>query len=446
MPVPVCRKGVYWHDINGLYFPGTNTCVIHQPRPKRSSMFNSIFKKKPAPVAVRDPAKTDFCYYPFFQVLVSADGKYMPCSHHVSYMTDGQSEITTQTHSIEDAWNSDYMQTLRSNFKNNIRSEGCSQCWKEQALGLKPMRYDSYGYNIPESQVQHPETPMRVEINASNVCNLRCRICWSNASTRWIKEAKELYGAPGELHFNMTPENVAAIRKWVPHFTQIGFFGGEPLMSQENLDLMRYCVETGHARHISLLINTNTTIYSDEIIYLFKQFKNVYLNFSIDDIGKRFEYQRSGARWDEVVENLKKFTSQGGYNGGDQIECKICCSVTSMNIYYFPEYFEFMNEHFPGLPVFWNLVFQPWQLSIQLLPAEIKELIANRLKNYVQTTYQIEERRTKTIENLISYLQGNDERGFHHFFSHIERHDKYRQENFADTFPEFYAVIEKYRQ
>ncbi len=407
-------------------------------------MLNKLFKRKEAEVK-RDPSKTDFCYYPFFQVLLSADGKYMPCSHHVSYMTKEGKEITAETHSIEDAWNSDYMNTLRNNFRNNVRSRGCNQCWKEQALGLKPMRYDSYEYAIPESQVTNPESPMRVEINASNVCNLRCRICWSNASSRWIKEAKELYGEDGEIHLNMTPDNQAIIRKWVPHFTQIGFFGGEPLMSQENIELMRYCVQTGHSSHISLLINTNATIYSDELVSLFKQFKNVFLNFSIDDIGARFEYQRSGAVWTEVVENIKKYISHGGFTGDDQLQCKICCSVTAMNIYYFPEYFEFMNEHLPGLPVFWNLVFQPYQLSIQLLPRAVKDLIAERLRNFVRTTYRMEERRTKTIENLITYLDGHDDRDFGEFFRHITRHDKFRIESFQQTFPEFYAVIEKYK-
>ncbi len=127
----------------------------------------------------------------------------------------------------------------------------------------------------------------------------------THASTRWIREAKRLYGYPGELHFNMTPENQAIIREWVPNFDQIGFFGGEPLIAQENIDLMRFCVETGHAQHISLLINTNATIYTDEIVTLFKHFKQVYLNFSID-IETRFEYQRSGANWNEVLENLEE--------------------------------------------------------------------------------------------------------------------------------------------
>ena len=131
-------------------------------------MLNRLFKKKETELK-RNQSKTDFCYYPFFQVLLSADGKYMPCSHHDAFMDEGGKEITANNYTIEEAWNSEYMQTLRSNFNNNIRSKGCNQCWKEQALGLKPMRYDSYGYNIPESQVQNPKTPMRVEIHASHV-------------------------------------------------------------------------------------------------------------------------------------------------------------------------------------------------------------------------------------------------------------------------------------
>lgn len=408
-------------------------------------MLNSLFKKRKEQEARRNPDTSDFCYYPFFQVLVSADGKYMPCSHHDGYIADGGKVMTVKDFSIDQAWNSEYMTTLRNNFLCNTRHKGCSHCWKEQGLGLKPMRYDSYGYGIQEEQVQAPISPKRVEINASNVCNLRCRICGPHASTRWIKEAKELYGQDGELHFNMTPENQATIRKWVPHFEQIGFFGGEPLMSQENIELMRYCVETGHAKHISLLINTNATIYTNEILSLLQQFKQVYLNFSIDDIGARFEYQRSGAKWTEVLTNLEKFVGSGGYTGMEQLQLKICCSVTAMNIYYFPEYFHFINDCFPGLPVFWNLVFSPAELSMQIFPKAVKDIIAHRLRTEVKATYAFEELRTRTVENLVAYLYGDNGLSFDMFFSYVERHDKFRHESFPTVFPEFWEIIKSYK-
>ncbi|MBK8698403.1 MAG: hypothetical protein IPN29_02165 [Saprospiraceae bacterium] len=171
----------------------------------------------------------------------------------------------------------------------------------------------------------------------------------------------------------------------------------------------------------------------------------MFLNFSIDDIGKRFEYQRSGAKWDEVVANMKRYIKHGGYTFDHTIECKICCSVTNMNIYYFPQYFEFMNKEFPGLPVFWNLIYEPWQFSIELLPNPVKEIIRNQLQNFVKTTYKIEEGRTKTIENLITFLNNTIEKDFSGFFTKIEAHDKFRQESFKDTFPEFWEVISAYK-
>ena len=392
----------------------------------------------------RTPENSDFCYYPFFQVLMTAGGKYMPCSKHEEFVTHQGRVLTSEKDSIEDAWNSDYMIELRESFHTGRKMKGCNECWREQAIGLRPMRYDSFGYNVSESQVKEPITPMRVEINASNICNLRCRICMPTASHRWIPEAKKLYNWNEEHHFNMTPQNIEAIKSWVPNFTQIGLFGGEPLMSEENLDILRYCVETGHSKHISILLNTNGTIYTDEIVQLFLQFKKVYLNFSLDDIAERFEYQRNGAKWEEVFLNVKKYLKHGGHTDADTIEAKICCSVTNMNIWYFPEYFAFINEHFPGMPVYWNLVYAPWEFSIEILPQEVKSKIRERLRNYVTTTYQMSREKTKTIEDLILFLDNKIDKDFKGFFQKIEMHDAYRKESFSETFPEWWDVIKEY--
>jgi sulfatase maturation enzyme AslB (radical SAM superfamily) len=376
---------------------------------------------------------------------MSAEGKFKPCSKHGDFITHGGEVLKVGEATLEDAWNSDYMKDLRESFHTKVRRPGCSECWRMQDMGIRPMRLDSFEYGVPESQVMKPESPMRVEVCASNICNLRCRICMPTASHRWIPEAKKLYGWDETIHFNMTPENVDIVRSWVPNFTEIGFFGGEPLISRENIDLMKYCVETGHSKHITLLLNTNTTVYTDEIVGLFKQFKHVFLNFSIDDIGARFEYQRNGAKWNKVVENMKKYISHGGFDYSSTIECKICCSVSTMNIFYFPEYFEFMNENFPGLPVYWNLIYEPWMFSMEALPAPVKDVIRDRLKNFVKTTYKMSTARTKTIEDLIIYLDNTVDRDFGEFFRRIEQHDRYRGQSFAETFPEFWEIILPYR-
>jgi len=395
-------------------------------------------------IPLRTPENSDFCYYPFFQVLMTAGGKYMPCSKHEAFITHEGRILNAEHDSIEDAWNSDYMKELRASFHTGTKMKGCNECWREQEMGLRPMRFDSFGYNVQEGQVKNPLIPMRVEINASNICNLRCRICMPTASHRWIPEAKKLYNWNEEHHYNMTPQNIEAIKSWVPNFTQIGLFGGEPLMSEENLEILRYCVKTGHCKHISILLNTNGTVYSDEIVKLFLQFQKVYINFSLDDIKERFEYQRNGAKWEEVFRNVKNYIRFGGHSDSDTIEAKICCSVTNINIWYFPEYFAFMNENLPGMPVYWNLVYAPWEFSIEILPDEVKSKIRERLREYVKTTYHMTREKTKTIEDLILFLDNKIDKDFTSFFKKIDIHDAYRKEDFAKTFPEWYDVIKQY--
>ena len=47
---------------------------------------------------------------------------------------------------------------------------------------------------------------------------------------------------------------------------------------------------------------------------LLKKFQLVQLDFSIDDIGERFEYQRYPAKWSEVVDNLQWFIDNAPHN------------------------------------------------------------------------------------------------------------------------------------
>lgn len=61
--------------------------------------------------------------------------------------------------------------------------------------------------------------------------------------------------------------------------------------------------------------NTNGTILpSQELLNLWKQFRIVQLDFSIDDVGNRFEYQRYPANWNEVIGNLRWYIDNSPVN------------------------------------------------------------------------------------------------------------------------------------
>jgi hypothetical protein len=54
--------------------------------------------------------------------------------------------------------------------------------------------------------------------------------------------------------------------------------------------------------------------------------------------------------------------------------------------------------------------------------------ITEKLKNYVSTTYEMDELRTKNIDSRIAFLNVHDDRDFGKFFRHTARHHKYRAE------------------
>jgi len=378
-------------------------------------------------------------------IMMNADGTYKPCCKYQGNITHEGEVLSAENSSLKEAWESDSLNELRKDLLKNKKPSGCKVCWKEEAAGIQSMRFDSYNYGVTKEILEEHPFPVRLDIYPSNICNLQCRICSPNYSTKWIQEAKETMNIVEERHMNLTPENQDWIEKWLPHIKEIGLFGGEPLYLKECIRIMELCVERNEAKHIKLLINTNATIYSEKLVQLFKAFDKVLLNFSIDDVGERFEYQRKGAKWLESIENIRSYVSVGGFRHRDQIECKICCTVSAMNIYYLPEFLQWLNSEFPGMKVYLNMLHGPYELSCNNLPAPIKTIIKDKLAQMPNLNISFDTEQTRTIQNVIDFLDSKPNLKFSAFLKEIERGDKYRKEDFKTIFPEFWKLIEDYQ-
>ena len=69
-------------------------------------------------------------------------------------------------------------------------------------------------------------------------------------------------------------------------------------------------------------------------------FKEVDIHFSIDGIGKHFEYQRHPAKWDQVVQNMLIFKE----HRSDKLTLSICHTVNIFNVLYLPEFLKWTKE------------------------------------------------------------------------------------------------------
>lgn len=391
---------------------------------------------------IKDKDYPNLCLYPFFNVMVTAHGMYKPCCKWTDHLKSDGKYLQAPHDSLSDAFHSDEMISLRKDMLKGKRHAACEVCWNEEAQGIPSMRKDSFAYQLEKDVLNIQDFPKRMDLYMSNICNLKCRICSPTYSTKWIQEAKDTLGLEETVHQNFTDTNIDYVKICLPHIVELGLFGGEPLYNKETEELLEYCIEHGWSKNIQLLINTNGTIYSEKWVSIFKSFKKVLLNFSLDDIGERFEYQRKGAHWNDVKSNVLSYLKNGGVKSKDKIECKICCTVSTLNVYYLPAILREFDTLFPNMNVFLNFLHGPYCLSIRNMPSELK----GKVKKYLieNSHSNIDKGFSRGVSEVIDFISLSPNCDFQKFFEEIQRGDKYRKESFKDVFPEFWQMIQEY--
>ena len=202
--------------------------------------------------------------------------------------------------------NIQYLKNIRDSWNQGVFPKPCNACKLSEATGIGSRRlnvnqwYQDHGYHNNNVEL------VRLDYWVGDTCNLRCAICLPEFSSAWKQEL----GVSTKLkksvvnYFWQTMD--LSTLKWV-HFT-----GGEPLLSKTHVDFLQ-ALPNKHQIYINY--NTNATILPDQtLLDLWQQFKLVQIDFSIDDIGERFEYQRYPADWQQVTSNLQWYIEQAPHN------------------------------------------------------------------------------------------------------------------------------------
>jgi sulfatase maturation enzyme AslB (radical SAM superfamily) len=218
------------------------------------------------------------------------------------------------------------------------------------------------------------------------------------------------------------------------------FYGGEPLMQQEHDRILNIMYEHGNPANTGLYYNTNSTIFKEHLFILWKPFKEVVVNFSIDDIKDRFEYQRYNAKWEETLTNIKQYR-QYSKAIGVNMDLRVYATVGILNVYYLKEFFEELKGL--GVLVTLNLVHYPHHYAIVNLPTLVKDIVKEKLKS-IDT--DLVHSHSLTINNIINFMYGNECNTslLELFFVKTHQHDKYRGDSFETTFPELYELLKEY--
>jgi hypothetical protein len=163
---------------------------------------------------------------------------------------------------------------------------------------------------------------------------------------------------------------------------------------------------------------------------LWKHFGRVDIAFSVDNICERFEYERYGAKWQEVNDNIISISSYKQHDGVN-ITTQLCFTINIQNVFYLDELLAWADQkHFDN--VYFNMLHSPDHMSVQRMTPAAQELVLNKLKNtsWMTKAYQRE------IDNIIKFIKNGPGSDGKDFLEKMQRTDSYRNQTFKDTHPE----------
>jgi uncharacterized Fe-S cluster-containing radical SAM superfamily protein len=196
----------------------------------------------------------------------------------------------------------EHLTSLRVQNQDNQRTAECNACWQAEDMGQRSRRqwavsrFDRPTYEVVLEGIDH---------SATWACNLACVMCGPENSSSWAAE------------LDLTSDQLSTIgRKYqkLNNFTdkidlssviRLHFNGGEPLLTNEHLDLLNYFDNKDLLKNLIISYNTNGTVApTSAVLDLWSRAKQVTLFFSVDGIGPVFDYIRWPGQWNNVSENI----------------------------------------------------------------------------------------------------------------------------------------------
>ena len=280
---------------------------------------------------------------------------------------------------------SNEMTQLRTDLNNNIIRPGCAQCLSAEdarvpgSFSTRQWANDRYYAN--------PDQPVGIttmEISAGRTCTLKCRMCAPHSSTAWAAEhrSRGLVDASPSLDWTAIPIDLLA------NLTHLKITGGEPFLSPNLSVMLKELHQAGLSQQIDAEIYTNAEEFPDTKFTDYMQgFKSFRVYFSIDGVGKRNEYIRSGSSWPRTIDTILRWGKWKTRFGLDNIQYSISYTYTTFNCLYNVEIVDWVKSmrSNPGLE---DLNLEGWHFArddswhaVMRLPYDIRQELITMLSN-----------------------------------------------------------------
>jgi sulfatase maturation enzyme AslB (radical SAM superfamily) len=392
-----------------------------------------------------EKGKNLYCAWADTGLALHNSGRCLLCCHSQTYLQDesGQ-EIYLDTGTIEQAWNSPTRKQIQADLEAGVQHPNCSACWNEESAGRVSRRTEA-NRQFADMTV-NPAKPQLVDLKPGNTCNLACRTCWPEVSSKWYRDYWETEAREWQPDYKQYLDSWKRIRtsydqdnlrlwsdlqSWLTDVEYYDIYGAEPMLLSNVFVILQQSVDSGRAAHQSLHINTNCTVWNQPYINILKKFKSVVIDVSIDGIGPHYDYIRYGETWSTVEQNLGRYQELVRDNAN--IRMHVCVTVCNLNVLPVAELQQYFCDR--NLPVFFNMVHHPQHLNVRSLPDQIKQQVRNKLLAN-DPNWQI-----TSILDFMDMPLDNQPQLWTKFLESTKKLDLLRQQDLALTFPELWKLI-----
>ena len=347
--------------------------------------------------------KESFCYVPFYELYVE-EGVYGNtgtqrirncCIQTESYETDDvfvQDPLSISSIST--------LQNTRTEFLQGKKPKSCERCWIYEQKGFESYR------QIFNKQYSEKDLPTQdifdirtIDVRLSNKCNLACKMCNTHDSNQIAKNQwnahKSIGWTPADISIDefkkrcdpsihadrknhVRPSNnkildniINFVKNHITSKCNIKLAGGEPFIMPEVEEFLQKCIDNKLQDKIFFLIITNATSAKQSFIQKLQQFDHM-VNLSIDGVGDWLEYQRTGAKWSAIDQNVTELSQQLNTN---LIPC-----WSHLNLFALPDFFKWVETKTNITDVYCNEVTWPTYLNWEVIPMQYRQQLIDQLE------------------------------------------------------------------
>lgn len=326
-----------------------------------------------------------YCPSMWKSVHIDTDGYLTPCCLFVQ-LKHKRTKITDVKH-ISNVLEKEFA-PYREQLSKGEWPEGCNQCKFAEQEGRSSKREQDvrmFSGNMSNDLLEQVKLEY-LQLKTGRLCNLRCTICTPACSTsiaveqlksgKLSRESYDIYQKDIAWSYDINEYN-----KMNPpsgSYFRIDIAGGEPLMNKTHFEWLDKLPNT---KETQLLYNTNGTQRpTREEIDIWKKYKGIWLAFSIDSYGKKFEELRVGAEWEQVLANLKYCQEEIVNKEFDKnSNCSVVMTISKYNVMDVFELSKIITDNVNFNhedPINFNYLFYPEHLACHNMSKnEIKKVI-----------------------------------------------------------------------